>query len=139
MARSLNRTDLIGNLGADPELHTFDAKRSKATLSIATNRSYRNDKGDLVTNTQWHRVIAWNGLAKFASEYLRKGARIFVSGELTYRTYEDATGTTRYVTEIVAREIIALDGARSESTEAESASRTPALVPGDDEEEDLPF
>lgn len=125
MARSLNKAILIGNLGADPEVRNTSGGHRVAQLSVATNRSWTDARGEARERTEWHRVVAWGKLAEVVEEYLRKGERIYVEGEIQYRTYEDAEGVTRYVTEISARELFMLGGMAGESGPA-GEEETPA-------------
>lgn len=101
-----NSVRLVGNLGMDPEIKNFDLNKKLAKFSIATNESYKNDKGEKVTETQWHFVIMWNGQAKMAEELLKKGDEIAIEGKLASRSYVDKDGNKRYVTEVVANEFI---------------------------------
>lgn len=110
MARSLNKAILIGNLGADPEVRTTGAGHRVAQLSVATNRSWTGAQGEVQERTEWHRVVVWGKLVDVVEAYLRKGERVYVEGEIQYRTYEDAEGVTRFVTEINARELFMLGG-----------------------------
>lgn len=121
MARSLNKAILIGNLGADPEIRTTSSGHRVAQLSLATSRSWTNAQGEAQERTEWHRVVAWGKLVDVVEAYLSKGERVYVEGEIQYRSYEDSEGITRYVTEINARELLML-GTRGE---AESAAAEP--------------
>jgi len=103
-----NRVQLIGNLGADPEVMTFDSGTKKATFSLATTESYNNQSGEKVTETQWHRVILWGGQATIAEKYLQKGKEVAVQGKLITRDYEDKQGQKRYITEVLADELLLL-------------------------------
>jgi single-strand DNA-binding protein len=103
-----NRVQLIGNLGGDPEIKTFDSNKIMARFSIATNETYKKENGEKVTETQWHHVIAWNGTAKIVEKLLKKGAEVAVEGKLTTRSWEDKEGNKRYITEVVASEILLL-------------------------------
>jgi len=80
-----NSVRLVGNLGMDPEVKTFDTNKKLARVSIATNESYKNDKGEKITETQWHNLIMWGQQAKFAEEYLKKGDEIAIEGKLANR------------------------------------------------------
>ena len=91
-----NKVQLIGRLGKDAETITFDDGKVKARFPVATNETFRNGEGEKVERTQWHDVVAWGGLAEVAGQYLKKGAEVAVEGRLTYRTYEDGEGQTRY-------------------------------------------
>lgn len=101
-----NSVRLIGNLGMDPEVKTFDNNRKLARLSIATNESYKNDKGEKVTETQWHQIVLWGAQANLAESYLKKGDSVIIEGKLASRQYNDKEGVKRYVTEIVVNEFV---------------------------------
>src|SRR5438876_3408634 len=112
VSRSLNKVMLIGNLGADPEVRSTNNGSRVATLSLATSRQWTGQGGEKQEKTEWHRVICWNNkgaqLADLAEKYMKKGNRIYVEGRIEYRTWEDREKQTRYVTEIIAREVILL-------------------------------
>ena len=108
MSNLRNRVQLIGNLGNTPEIKDFEGGKKLAKLSIATNESYRNQKGEVVKETQWHNVIAWGKTAKIVEEYLDKGAEVCISGKLTSRSYEDAEGNKKYISEIVMQDLLML-------------------------------
>ncbi len=103
-----NKVQLIGNLGADPEIKPFDKDKSLAKLSIATNEKFRNAAGELVENTQWHRITAFGPQAEFAKSYLTKGSEVAIEGRLVYNSYEDKQGIKRYTTDIIITEILLL-------------------------------
>jgi len=111
MSTLKNSVRLVGNLGMDPEVKVFDNNRKLAKLSLATNESYKNDKGEKVTETQWHNVIIWGAQAKFAEDILKKGDEVAIDGKLANRSYTDKDGIKRYVTEIVVSEFLKI-GAR---------------------------
>lgn len=149
MARSLNKALLIGNLGSDPEIRTTSDGTKVAGLSLATNRSWTDRDGESQERTEWHRVVAWANLAEIAEQYLSRGDRVYIEGEIQYRSYEDREGATRYVTEIRARELVMLGGRDNgtaapaisghdvtrEPVAAGSAGEGPSVLPDDD----LPF
>ena len=158
MSRSLNKVQLIGNLGADPEVRSTNNGSRVATLSVATSRQWTGNGGEKQEKTEWHRVICWNnkgsGLADVAEKYLKKGDKVYIEGRIEYRTWEDREKQTRYVTEIIARELIMLGsrgsasaatagvGAGKAATEsggkaAESLDAFPEAL--DEEDDDLPF
>ena len=110
MSRSLNKSQLIGNLGADPEVRSTTNGTRVATLSIATSRRWNNAQGQQQEKTEWHRVICWDKLAEICERYLKRGDRIYVEGSIEYRQWEDKDGQTKYTTEIRARELIMLGG-----------------------------
>jgi single-strand DNA-binding protein len=127
MARSLNKAMLIGNLGADPEVRTTSNGNRVAQFSLATDRTWTDAEGTPHERTEWHRVVAWGRLVDVVEAYAKKGERVYVEGEIQYRSYEDAEGVTRYVTEVNARELVLLGGRGDEAVEAsqESAPATP--------------
>jgi len=103
---------LIGNLGADPEVRSTNNGSRVATLSLATSRQWTAQGGEKQEKTEWHRVVLWNNkggqLADLAEKYMKKGDRIYVEGRIEYRTWEDREKQTRYVTEIIGREVVLL-------------------------------
>ena len=99
-----NSVRLVGNLGMDPEVKSFENDRKLAKIAIATNETYKNDKGEKVTDTQWHNLILWGAQAKLAEQILRKGDEIAIEGKLASRSYVDKDGNKRYVTEVVVNE-----------------------------------
>lgn len=103
-----NKVQLIGNLGQDPDIKTIGEDRKVAHLSVATNESYRNAKGEKITETQWHNIVAWGKLAELAEKYLHKGTEVVIEGKLINRNYTDKQGVKRYVTEIQANELLTL-------------------------------
>lgn len=103
-----NSVRLVGHLGMDPEVKSFDNNKQLARLSLATNESYKNDKGEKVVETQWHNLVVWGAQAKLAGEYLKKGDEVAVEGKLTTRNWTDKDGVKRYMTEIVVNEFLKL-------------------------------
>ena len=103
-----NRVQLIGRVGQDPEVKTLDGGKKLATVSIATNDVYYKENGDNVEQTEWHRVTAWGKTADIIEKYVVKGKEIGIEGKLTHRSYDDKNGEKRYVTEIVANEVLLL-------------------------------
>ena len=101
-----NSVRLVGHLGMDPEVKSFDNNRKLAKLSLATNESYKNDKGERITDTQWHNLILWNAQAKLAADYLKKGDEVAIEGKIANRNYTDKDGIKRYVSEIVVNEFL---------------------------------
>ena len=108
MSNLRNKVQLIGHLGNDPEIINLESGKKIAKFSIATNESYKNEKGEKVEDTQWHNVVAWNKTAEIAEKYLKKGKEIVIEGKLSSRSYEDKEGVKRYVTEIVVQELLML-------------------------------
>ena len=111
MSRSLNRAQIIGNLGADPELRALASGMAVCRLSVATSESW-NDKntGEAREETEWHRVTLWGKLAEIASQYLHKGDKVFVEGKIRTRKWQDQSGQDRYSTEIHADNLLMLGG-----------------------------
>ena len=158
MSRSLNKVMLIGNLGADPEVRSTSNGGRVATLSLATSRQWTGQGGEKQEKTEWHRVICWNnkgsGLADIAEKYLKKGDKVYIEGRIEYRTWEDRDKQTRYVTEVIARELIMLTpkGSSGEGTDAPRVKAAAKVAPEgqaesleafpealDEENDDLPF
>lgn len=123
--RGLNQVNLIGNLGADPDVRTISNGDRVATLSLATNFTFKNAKGERITQTEWHRIIVWRGLAEIAEKYLRKGAKLYISGRIQYKTYTDKAGFTCYSTEILAETLTMLDTATASGEDADISAPDP--------------
>ena len=103
-----NKVQLIGHLGQDPDIKTFDNDKKVANMSLATSEQYKNAQGEKVTETQWHSVVAWGKLAEIAEKYLVKGTEVVVEGKLVNKNYTDKQGVKRYVTEVQANELLIL-------------------------------
>lgn|SRR5574343_527496 len=104
-----NKVQLIGNLGAAPEVKTLNNGNKVAKFAIATSDFYTNKNGEKVTETFWHNVVIWGKLADIAERYLQKGSQVVIEGKLTNRNYTDKEGIKRFFTEIVANELLMLD------------------------------
>ena len=102
-----NTVHLIGRLGKDPEVKTYSGKK-KASFSIATTDSYKNQRGEKVEDTQWHNLVIWGKLAEVAEKYLKKGIEIAVEGKLVHRAYETDKGEKRSASEINVNDFIML-------------------------------
>ena len=154
---SVNKVLLIGNVGKDPEVRYFDNGGAVANFSLATTeRGYTAANGTQVPDrTEWHNVVLWRGLAEIAEKYVRKGSKIFVEGKIRTRSYDDAAGNKRYVTEIWGDNMELLDRkpegqpsplsttsptASAAAPETQSVSaENPPLEGGDNSKGDLPF
>lgn len=101
-----NKVQLIGNLGADPEIKNTETGKKLARLSVATSENYQNAQGEKVTETQWHQVVAWGKTAEIAEKYLFKGSEVVVEGKLINRSYVDKEGNKKYITEVQANELL---------------------------------
>lgn len=110
MAMSLNRVQLIGNLTRDPEVRQIPGGQMVATLSLATNLTWTDQSGQRQTKTEYHNVVVWRKLAEICSQYLKKGGKVFIEGRLQTRSWDGEDGVKRYRTEIVAENMIMLDG-----------------------------
>lgn len=103
-----NKVQLIGHVGQEPEIKSLEGGKKLANLSLATNEVYYKDNGDKVEKTEWHRITAWGKTAEIIEKYVSKGKEIGIEGKLTHRSYDDKDGNKRYVTEVVASEILLL-------------------------------
>lgn len=101
-----NKVQLIGNVGQDPQIRNLENGKKVARLSLATNETYKNVKGEKQTHTQWHTLVAWGKTAGIIEKYIKKGSEIAIEGKLTSHSYEDKEGIKRYVTEVVISEIV---------------------------------
>ncbi|MBK9457455.1 MAG: single-stranded DNA-binding protein [Bacteroidetes bacterium] len=101
-----NKVQLIGRLGADPEVKSGVGYGKFAKFSVATDESYKNAKGEKIRETQWHNLIAWGKTAEFAEKYLTKGIEVVIEGKLINRNYTDKNDVKRYVTEIQVSELV---------------------------------
>lgn len=144
---SLNKVQLIGNLGKDPEVITFDKGGKIAKFSIATSESWADkSSGEIKTKTDWHNVVCKReGLAGVIEKYLQKGSKVYVEGKLTTRSWEQ-DGTTRYTTEVMINSMIMLDRKDGQTYEAEQVrNERPNEAPGNTflnkppHQDDLPF
>lgn len=128
---SLNKVQLIGRLGADPETRYMPSGSAVTNLRIATSETWKDKQtGDKQERTEWHSVAFFGRLAEVAAEYLRKGSQCYVEGKLRTRKWQDRDGNDRYTTEIVANELVMLGGKRSEQ---------PKQAEADDFGDDIPF
>ena len=146
----VNKVILVGNLGKDPEVRYLDNGRAVANFSLATSETYKNKSGERVTNTEWHNLVLWTPLAEIAEKFLHKGSQVYIEGKITTRSYEDKDGNTRYITEVVGREMTLL-GRKSDNDDpysgqqktnkpaaAETVSK-PIATTEEDDTDDLPF
>jgi single-strand DNA-binding protein len=103
-----NKVQLIGFLGASPEVKTIENGKKLVRFSLATNESYRNSEGDKVITTQWHQLTAWGAVAEIVEKFVDKGSQVAIEGKLINRNYTDKEGVTKYVSEIQVSEILFL-------------------------------
>ncbi len=151
----INKVIIVGNLGKDPEVRHFEGGSSVASFSVATSESYVDKKtNEKKTNTEWHNISLWGGLAGVAEKYLKKGSQVYIEGSLRTRKWQDKDGNDRYTTEIVGRTMKMLGGKESGGsyTPPPSAADAPAGVkesaasatvkeeqPASGDGDDLPF
>jgi single-strand DNA-binding protein len=144
---SLNKAQIIGNLGEDPQLSQTGSGDSVCNMSVATNESYTRDDGTEVQNTEWHDVVAWGRLGEICAEYLWKGSSLYVEGKITTSRYTDSDGIERYSTEIKAQEITFLGGndrgaPRGDGAPSSTQDQTEGGSPGEPDfepDDELPF
>jgi len=128
----VNKVILVGNLGKDPEVRYLDNGVAVANFSLATTESYKNKEGERVSQTEWHNIVLWRGLAEVAEKWLKKGSSVYVEGKIRTRKWEDKDGNTRYSTEILGDNMTMLGGKPVSESPAESVSDSA-------KKEDLPF
>ena len=134
---SLNKVQIIGNLGQDPEMRFTANGRAVSTFNVAVNRRYTTQDGERHEETEWVRVVAWARLAELVSQYLTKGRQVDVEGRLQTRQWEDKEGQRRYTTEVVAQDVQFLD--RAEGVPFEEQPAAARAEGGDVDPDDLPF
>lgn len=143
---SVNKVILVGNVGKDPEVKYLEKDVAVAKFPLATSETYTNKNGEKVTNTDWHNIVLWRGLAKITESYVKKGSPVYIEGKIKTRSYQDENNNTRYVTEIVADSMQLLGKKESgdneyskneESHVSEPISNSPDLSNSSDN--DLPF
>lgn len=152
MARGVNKVILVGNLGKDPETSYTPSGQSVTKFSLATSRSYKDKSGELKEETEWHNIVAWGRTGEICQQYLTKGRSAFVEGRIQTRSWEDKEGKKRYMTEIVANEVVLLGGRGEGGGEPQGrpagAARGAAKPAADDEfsqaqpeitDDDIPF
>ena len=128
----VNKVILVGNLGKDPEVRYLDNGVAVANFSLATTENYKTKEGERVSQTEWHNIVLWRGLAEVAEKWLKKGSSVYVEGKIRTRKWEDKEGNTRYSTEILGDNMTMLGGKPTSESPAES-------VPSSDKKDDLPF
>ena len=151
MARSVNKVILIGNLGKDPEVRHLESGAVVANFSFATSESYKDrTSGEVITNTDWHNIVVWRGLAEVAEKYAKKGDKSYIEGKLKSRSYQDQDGITKYITEVLADNLVLLgkqDGSSNPANSADASTANSSNTPktsanpytGETDDDDLPF
>lgn len=147
---SVNKVILVGNLGKDPDIRYMPSGDAVANITLATSSKYKNKAGEMVEETEWHRVSLFGRQAEVAGEYLKKGRSVYIEGRLKTRKYTDKDGVEKYATDIVASEMQML-GSREAGDQGEGSqpARRPAAAPRpapakaasgfDDMDDDIPF
>ena len=142
----INKAILVGNVGGEPEIRNLDNDAKVATFSLATSERYQDRNGQRQERTEWHRIVAWRGLAGIVEQYVHKGTKLYIEGKITYRQYKDKDGNDRYTTEIVADEMKMLDsrgggnsGGGSVSEPVTNYDSAPQPTQAPLEPDDLPF
>jgi single-strand DNA-binding protein len=145
MAASLNKVQLIGYMGKDPEVRFTQGGQAVANFSIATDESYKNKEGEKIKKTEWHNLVIWGkSVENFVQPYLHKGDLIYVEGKLQTRTWEDKEGNKKYTTEIVVSDIKGIQTGNAEakpaaSSTSQKATRQAAQPASAIRDEDIPF
>jgi single-strand DNA-binding protein len=149
----LNKVMLIGNLGRDPETSVYEGNVKRVTFTLATSETYKDKSGNKVTQTEWHNIVCWRGLAEIAGQYLKKGMQVYVEGKIRTHSWED-NGVKKYATDILADtfqmigprganeggEQFAPNASSSDHPSAPAAPAQPSSAPAvTPEEDDLPF
>ncbi|HYK56143.1 MAG TPA: single-stranded DNA-binding protein [Flavisolibacter sp.] len=107
--RGVNRVMLIGNLGKDPDVQFLEGNIAVAKFPLATTETFKDRSGKLISQTEWHTVVLWRGLAELAQKYLHKGSLVYIEGRLRTRSWEDKEGSRKFATEVVGDNLIMLD------------------------------
>ena len=132
----VNKVILIGNLGKDPEVKYLESGVAVANITLATTENYKNKEGEKVSQTVWHDIVLWRGLAEIAEKYLKKGSSVYIEGKIRNRKWEDKEGITRYKNEILADNMTMLGSRPSAEKSNENESQNQENSNGLD---DLPF
>lgn len=136
----VNKVTLIGRLGKDPEVRTLDSGTNIAKFSLATDESYKDKNGEWQTQTEWHTVILWRGLAERAEATLKKGMLVYIEGKLTNRSWQDDQGKTNYITEVRGTYFRLLQSKEMNGNKAHQDAPSTSTAPTTaDTSDDLPF
>lgn len=138
MSRTLNKVMLIGNVGKDPDVNFTPSGVKVAQLRLATSESWKDKDGALQEHTDWHTIIAWRGLADVVERLVHRGSRIYVEGKIQSRSFEDRDGNKRYVTEIVADNLLLLDAKKADNSSSTGEAEHQEVAPAT-ESNDIPF
>ena len=134
----VNKVILVGNLGKDPEVKYLDNGVAVANFSLATTENYKNKEGEKVSQTEWHNIVLWRGLAEVAEKYIKKGASVYIEGKRVHKTYQKKVGNEEvkmYYTEILADNMTMLGGKK----DSQKTPINPPQETASDKADDLPF
>ena len=123
---SVNKVILVGNVGKDPETRYLDESTAITKFPMATSETYKNKAGERVSTTEWHNVVLWRGLAQVAEKYVKKGTQIYIEGRIKTRSYDDAEGNKKYITEIVGDQMQLLGRKPDDAEGGQPAQSQPA-------------
>lgn len=145
--RGVNHVFLIGNLGKDPEIIYIEGNIPVAKFPLATTETYKDKKGVTIPQTEWHNIVLWRGLAELAAKYLHKGSLVHIEGSLRTRSWEDKDKNKRFITEIIASNLVMLDKRTHEhKSDFDEISHLPndlhsggSIPTNDNLEDELPF
>lgn len=136
----LNKVILIGNVGAEPNVRALDGGVKTASLRLATSKRFKGNDGEVKEQTQWHTIECWRNLADIVDKYVRKGDKLYIEGELNYRTYTDKEGVERMMVSVVAQELKMLSPKAQNAQQAvASVASAPAVEPPASSFDGLPF
>ena len=136
----VNKVILVGNLGRDPEVRYLDSGVAVANFSLATTENYKNKQGEKVSQTEWHNIVLWRGLAEVAEKWLKKGSSVYIEGKIRTNKWEDKEGNTRYNTEILADNMTMLGNRTNSDVSDKNDTKTVSEIKSvNDENDDLPF
>ena len=141
----VNKVILVGNLGKDPEVRHLESGTVVASFSLATSETYKDKSGQKVTQTEWHNIVLWRGLAEIAEKFLKKGSQVYIEGKLRTRSWQDQNSNTRYTTEVIGDSMTMLGGKPGEgSMDSPMTNTMPSETPKStssavDVEDYLPF
>ena len=136
MSRTLNKVMLIGNVGKDPDINFTPSGVKVAQFRMATSETWKDKEGAIQEHTDWHTIVAWRGLADVVEKLVHKGSRVYVEGRIQTRSYDDKEGQKRYVTEIVADNLLLLDAKKENGHSNGESHGEPAEEKSSD---DIPF
>lgn len=128
---SVNKVILVGNVGKDPETRYLDEGTAITKFPMATSETYRNRDGEKITNTEWHNVVLWRGLAQVAEKYVKKGTQLYIEGRIKTRSYDDSEGNRKYITEIVGDQMQLLGRRPDDDGDQEERSQSSGSRPAD--------